>query len=157
MGTRASRERPAMTIVGAFKVQGVPVLIGDMALMKGEIRSLRRKAQASLIEKFVTSFAWLALRIAVSVSSICGHRVYGFLKCPKKGPAGGWLSRSASGRLWKINLYNLLYFKEVRLAGTRDWMVPEVSGSESMVGRVGLEPTTNAVNTRWSLALASAR
>lgn len=26
-----------MTIVGAFKVQGVPVLIGDIALMKGEI------------------------------------------------------------------------------------------------------------------------
>jgi hypothetical protein len=33
-----------MTIVGAFRVEGTPVLIGDMALMKGEMRSLRKKA-----------------------------------------------------------------------------------------------------------------
>jgi hypothetical protein len=33
-----------MTIVGAFRVNGAPVLIGDMALMKGETRSLRKKA-----------------------------------------------------------------------------------------------------------------
>jgi len=33
-----------MTIVGAFRVKKTPVLIGDMALMRGEIRSLRKKA-----------------------------------------------------------------------------------------------------------------
>jgi hypothetical protein len=32
-----------MTLVAAFKDAGIPVLIGDMALTKGEIRSLRKK------------------------------------------------------------------------------------------------------------------
>jgi hypothetical protein len=33
-----------MTLVAAYKINDIPVLIGDMALTKGEMRSLRRKA-----------------------------------------------------------------------------------------------------------------
>jgi hypothetical protein len=32
-----------MTLIAAYRNSGIPVLIGDMALMKGEIRSLRKK------------------------------------------------------------------------------------------------------------------
>lgn len=33
-----------MTLIAAYKKNGIPVLIGDMALMKGEMRSLQKKA-----------------------------------------------------------------------------------------------------------------
>lgn len=32
-----------MTLIAAYRHKGIPVLIGDMALSKGELRSLRKK------------------------------------------------------------------------------------------------------------------
>jgi hypothetical protein len=59
---------------------------------------------------------------------------------PIYAPTSGLMSRNLDGRLWTIKL---LFFSLFFVFFRRGWMSVEVAGSGELVGRAGIEPTTN--------------
>jgi len=66
-----------MTLIAAYRKNGIPVLVGDMALMKGEIRSLQKKAYI-ISPNFVVAWAGysiVAKTIITALRNTFAHNV----------------------------------------------------------------------------------
>lgn len=113
-----------MTLIAAYRHKGIPVLIGDMALSKGELRSLRKKVYLinnnfavgwtgySIVAKEVIT----ALRKAYSNKRVTKESVENFFKMHEISDFGS-LHTNFIG--WVIDkepycfLWNCLYPKEI--------------------------------------------